>query len=97
MQADHRAALLAHEVLHGDAERKSKPAALADDLVGCEFFARWRPANLRHGHEVFLRAKTLHANRMRLQPQILVERGYQRLKIVNRLVTKGIRGHGDLR
>src|SRR5262249_51691451 len=71
MEADHRAALRAHQVLHGDPHRPPELTRLGHDLVRGVLGAR--PADLGDGLHLRHRLEELHADGDAAQPQILRE------------------------
>src|SRR5215471_2003047 len=71
MESDDRAALRAHQVLHGDAHRPPELTRLSHDLI--RGVLRPRPADLGDGLHLRHRLEELHADGNAAQPQILRE------------------------
>src|SRR5437763_375157 len=74
-EADHRAALVAYEIVAGNADGPAEARGHADDLVGG--VDRIRPPDLRDRLHVGDAREQLHADHRRLQPQQVVEIGHQ--------------------
>src|SRR5262249_8128376 len=71
MEDDHRSALRADKVLHGDPYRPAELTRLGHDLI--RGVLGTRPANLRNGLHLGRRLEELHADGNAAQPQVLRE------------------------
>src|SRR5215467_1155453 len=71
MEADHRSALRAHQVLHGDPYCPAELTRLGHDLIRGVLGAR--PADLRNSLHLRHRLEELHADGNAAQPQVLRE------------------------
>ena len=82
VQADDRAALRSHQIVHGDAQGVPQPTGLAHDLVGGQLFPRRWPPQLVYLLHLGDGGETLHAHRVGAQAQVLVQPANEGGKVV---------------